>query len=300
MSFLIFFIIIGLIALVLGLIRCRRNQAIKRMSLSIRRVMAGDDSIDLREYRNGELAALAADVQKLTLSLREKDLQLSKDKTILLKAISDISHQLKTPLASLSMYLELLSRPTLDEAERLKFSQSAERQITRLAWLIQSLLLMSKLDAKAIAFKIEKCNLREILEETAETLLPKISEKAQIIQLSCEPDTYIMSDRNWLVEALSNLLKNANEHAPEESLIELKAEQLPLCTIVSVSNSGPAIAAEDLGHLFERFHRGHHAARDSVGIGLEITRSLISQLGGRIEVESSEGQPTVFRMIFPR
>ena len=300
MSFLIFFIIIGLISLVLGLIRRRRNRAIKRMSLSIRRVMAGDDSIDLREYRNGELAALAADVQKLTLSLREKDLQLSKDKTILLKAISDISHQLKTPLASLSMYLELLSRPTLDEAERLKFSQSAERQITRLAWLIQSLLLMSKLDAKAIAFKIEKCNLREILEETAETLLPKISEKAQIIQLSCEPDTYIMSDRNWLVEALSNLLKNANEHAPEESLIELKAEQLPLCTIVSVSNSGPPIAAEDLGHLFERFYRGHHAARDSVGIGLEITRSLISQLGGRIEVESSEGQPTVFRMIFPR
>lgn len=187
MSFLIFFIIIGLIALVLGLIRRRRNRAIKRMSLSIRRVMAGDDSIDLREYRNGELAALAADVQKLTLSLREKDLQLSKDKTILLKAISDISHQLKTPLASLSMYLELLSRPTLDEAERLKFSQSAERQITRLAWLIQSLLLMSKLDAKAIAFKIEKCNLRKSLKKQPRRCFRKFLKKLRSCNCPVNP-----------------------------------------------------------------------------------------------------------------
>lgn len=278
----------------------QRGRAVKQMSLLIRRVLAGDDSIDLREYNRGELSALASDVQKLTLALREKDSRISDEKVNLLRAISDISHQLKTPLTSISMNAELLSRPSLPAEKREEFTDSVARQVARLEWLVQSLLLMSKLDAKAITFKNEKVSLAEIVQDTADPLLHKIERKKQKLQLSGEPEHFIQTDRNWLVEALSNLLKNAHDHAPEEAVIRLKAEQLPLRTVFSIENTGPPIPPEDLGRLFERFYRGRGSAKDSVGIGLEISRSLVHQLGGTIEVESLEGRPTVFRVIFPR
>lgn len=300
MSDRVWLLLIGICAAVLGVREIRRRRAVKRMSLLIRRVMAGDDRIDLREYRGGELAALAADVQKLTLMLREKESQLSDEKRILLRAIGDISHQLKTPLTSILMYAELLSRSTLEEDKRKAFAESAERQIARLEWLVQSLLLISKLDAKAIVFRKEAVSLADITEGTADPLRPKIAAKGQSLEISGDPAALIETDRNWLIEALSNLLKNAHDHAPEGASIKLRAEQFPLRTVFSVENSGAPIPPEDLGRLFERFYRGHGSAGDSVGIGLEISRSLVHQLGGDIEVESCEGRPTVFRVIFPR
>lgn len=300
MRYWIWVILIALAAVFLLLREIRRRRAVKRMSLLIRRVLAGDDTIDLSEYRGGELSALAADVQKLTLVLREKDSRISEEKGILLQAISDISHQLKTPLTSISMYAELLSRSTLSEENREQFADSVERQVNRLEWLVQSLLLMSKLDAKAIEFKREEVSLAEIVEQTADPLIPKVQGKKQELRLSGSAEQFLTTDRNWLVEALSNLLKNAHDHAPEGATIWLKAEQFPLRTVISVENSGPPIPPEDLGRLFERFYRGQGSAKDSVGIGLEISRSLVHQLGGSIEVESSEGRPTVFRVIFPR
>lgn len=275
----------------------KRAQSIKRLSTQLRRLLSGDYQLDLAEYEEGELSVLSADLYKLMIAFREQQANLIEDKTWLADSISDISHQLKTPITSMMMLTDLLKKD-LEPERRKQFLNQLSSQTDRLQWLVRNLLTLSKLDAHAIVYSPESISYQELIERSVEPLLISMELKNQQLDIIGDHDSALTVDGNWLVESLTNMIKNASDHGPIDSPIHIKASNLPMSHTFEITNQG-MIDPTDLPHLFTRFYRGRHAGSESVGIGLAISRAIVVQQGGTIEVESKNEQ-TTFRIRFPK
>lgn len=275
----------------------KRNQQIKRLSTKLRRVLSGDYQLDLTEYEEGELSVLSADLYKLMIAFREQQAILIEDKTWLADSISDISHQLKTPITSMMMLTDLLKKD-LEPERRRQFLNQLSSQTDRLQWLVRNLLTLSKLDAQAIRYTPELVTYQELIDLSIEPLLISLELKEQPLQIEGDLAAKLLIDGNWLAEALTNIIKNASDHGPRQAPIIVRAMDRPMSHTFEITNQG-MISPQDLPHLFTRFYRGQHASTDSVGIGLAISRAIVVQQGGNIEVESHDDQ-TTFRIRFPK
>lgn len=275
-----------------------RKKKINALSLQLRRLIQGDYRFDFGAFEEGELEVLSSDLGKLVISYREQADALLRDKVWLSNSLSDISHQLKTPITSMNVLIDLLKEDDLDEAQRNEFIRRLGRQINRLDWLVRNLLILSKLDAESIVYTKEDITCHQLLLKAIEPMQINFELKEQPVRLSGQIDSVIKVDRNWTAEALTNILKNASEHGPFGKAVELRVIDGPMTTAIEITNEGE-IAPHDMPHLFTRFYRGNHAHEDSVGIGLAICRAIAVQQGAQVEVESGEGT-TTFRMRFPR
>lgn len=275
----------------------RRDRAIKHLSTQLRRLLSGEYVLDFSQYEEGELAVLAADLYKLMTAFREQQASLLADKTWLADAISDISHQLKTPITSMMMLTDLLKKD-LEPDRRRQFLNQLSKQTDRLQWLVKNLLTLSKLDAQAVIYSPAEVTYQQLFDRALEPLLINLELKNQSVELTGELSDKIVVDENWLAESLTNIIKNASDHGAPASPIQLIASERPMSHTIEVINQGE-IAPQDLPHLFTRFYRGQHTSSDSVGIGLAISRAIVVQQGGQIEVESKAGQ-TIFRIRFPK
>lgn len=275
-----------------------RKKKIEDLSMQLRRLLQGDYRFDFGSFEEGELAVLSSDLGKLAISYREQSEALLRDKVWLSNALSDISHQLKTPITSMNVLIDLLKKSDLDETQRGDFARRLGRQINRLDWLVRNLLILSKLDAESIVYSKEDITCHQLLLKALEPMQINFELKEQPVRLIGPIETVIKVDRNWTAEALTNILKNASEHGPVGKEIEIRVIDGPMTTAIEIKNEGE-IAPHDMPHLFTRFYRGSHAHEDSVGIGLAICRAIAVQQGAQVEVESGEGM-TTFRMRFPR
>lgn len=275
-----------------------RKKKINALSLQLRRLIQGDYRFDFGAFEEGELEVLSSDLGKLVISYREQADALLRDKVWLSNSLSDISHQLKTPITSMNVLIDLLKEDDLDEAQRNEFIRRLGRQINRLDWLVRNLLILSKLDAESIVYTKEDTTCHQLLLKAIEPMQINFELKEQPVRLSGQIDSVIKVDRNWTAEALTNILKNASEHGPFGKAVELRVIDGPMTTAIEITNEGE-IAPHDMPHLFTRFYRGNHAHEDSVGIGLAICRAIAVQQGAQVEVESGAGT-TTFRMRFPR
>lgn len=275
-----------------------RKKKINALSLQLRRLIQGDYRFDFGAFEEGELEVLSSDLGKLVISYREQADALLRDKVWLSNSLSDISHQLKTPITSMNVLIDLLKEDDLDEAQRNEFIRRLGRQINRLDWLVRNLLILSKLDAESIVYTKEDITCHQLLLQALEPMQINFELKEQPVRLSGQIDSVIKVDRNWTAEALTNILKNASEHGPFGKAVELRVIDGPMTTAIEITNEGE-IAPHDMPHLFTRFYRGNHAHEDSVGIGLAICRAIAVQQGAQVEVESGAGT-TTFRMRFPR
>lgn len=275
----------------------RRRRLIKHLSTQLRRLLNGDYTLDFSHYEEGELAALSADLYKLMTAFREQQASLLADKTWLADAISDISHQLKTPITSMMMLTDLLKKDLAPDRRR-QFLSQLSKQTDRLQWLVKNLLTLSKLDAQAIIYSPAEVTYQQLFDRALEPLLINLELKNQSLELTGELSEKIVVDENWLAESLTNIIKNASDHGAPASPIQLIASERPMSHTIEVINQGE-IAPQDLPHLFTRFYRGQHTSSDSVGIGLAISRAIVVQQGGQIEVETKAGQ-TIFRIRFPK
>jgi len=275
-----------------------RKKKINALSLQLRRLIQGDYRFDFGAFEEGELEVLSSDLGKLVISYREQADALLRDKVWLSNSLSDISHQLKTPITSMNVLIDLLKEDDLDEAQRNEFIRRLGRQINRLDWLVRNLLILSKLDAESIVYTKEDTTCHQLLLKAIEPMQINFELKEQPVRLSGQIDSVIKVDRNWTAEALTNILKNASEHGPFGKAVELSVIDGPMTTAIEITNEGE-IAPHDMPHLFTRFYRGSHAHEDSVGIGLAICRAIAVQQGAQVEVESGAGT-TTFRMRFPR
>lgn len=261
-----------------------RYRELDRLAAFLLRVVEGDYGLDIRDNDEGELSILKSEIYKVTVMLREQAAALRKEKGNLADALSDISHQLKTPLTSMFVMTDLLCGE-LPEAKRVEFTNRLRSQLERIQWLLSCLLKLSRLDAGVVEFKREAVPLSRLVEAACEPLLIGMELKEHTLAVDCPP-LLLACDFHWTTEALVNILKNCLEHTPRGGVIRISAEVNPLYTEVAVADDGPGIDPEDLPHIFRRFYRGKNAAEDSIGIGLAMAKGIIVGQGGSVQVKS--------------
>lgn len=289
--------LIGLICtgFVLLLVHYQRavSAQVAELSAYLRRIDAGDYSLDVRDNGEGSFSLLKNDLYKVTVRLREQAEMLQKDKTALSNLIADISHQIKTPLTSMSVLADLLAEDPPEE-DRRAFGQRLRTQLGRIQWLVAALLKLARLDAGTAAFKSEPVDVRQLIERALEPLHIPIEIKKQRLEVHGEDGASFIGDLHWSAEALSNVIKNCVEHTPEGGKIEISYDMNALYAEIIVSDDGEGIASLDMPNIFNRFYRGTNAGENSVGIGLALAKAIFTAQGGDITVSSQSGMGTSF------
>lgn len=275
-----------------------RYRELEKLSVYLREISNGNHSLDVRDNQEGELSILKNDIYKVTLMLSEHRSLLQRDKIQLTDAISDISHQLKTPLTSMTVMADLLSAPDLPPAKRTEFTHHIRIQLERIDWLVSSLLKLSKMDAKSIPFKKDRIPMINLIQKALEPVSIPMDIKGQTVSIVGDDDVSFIGDFNWTAEAVINILKNGVEHTPEGGAIAITFSENVLFTEIVIADNGKGIPKEDLPYVFKRFYKGKNAGEGSIGIGLAMAHSIISSQNGVIDVTSDSEKGTQFRVKF--
>ena len=221
-------------------------------------------------------------------------------KEFLRDTISDISHQLKTPIAALNIYNGILQQEAADAGTVREFTALSERELDRIEALVRSLLKMARLDAEAITLEKSPENLSELLEHIRGQYAFRAEREGKELALEGDERAGLLCDRTWLTEAIGNLIKNALDHTARGDRVLVRWQQSPCLTKITVEDTGSGIHPEDLYHIFKRFYRSRFSKdTQGVGLGLSLAKSIIEAHGGSIEVQSELGRGTVFTVSFP-
>ena len=221
-------------------------------------------------------------------------------KEFLRRTISDISHQLKTPIAALNIYNGILQQETADAATVREFTSLSEQELDRIESLVQSLLKMARLDAGAITLERAPENVFDLLEHIKRQYSFRAEQEGKEIVLEGDEQTVFSCDRTWLTEAIGNLVKNALDHTAQGDRILVRWQQSPCLTQITVEDTGSGIHSEDLYHIFKRLYRSRFSKdTQGVGLGLPLAKSIVEAHQGSIEVHSKLGQGTAFTINFP-
>lgn len=274
-----------------------QKNKIKNIRNYIYNILNDDYSLDIKDYKEGYLSELKNDIYKVTTKLKKMLSESTKNKKYLEEALSDISHQIKTPLTSMRLINELLSENNLSEVDRKKFLNRNLDQLVRLEWLVTSLLKISKLDSGTVKLESKKVNVKELLDKSLDTFKILFELKNIDIKINVKNNVIFMGDFNWSREAIVNIIKNAYEHSKENSIIQINAETNPLFVQIKITDHGEGIDKEVIGKIFERFYKGN-TNKESVGIGLNMSRLIIEKQAGDISVESIKGDHTTFTIKF--
>ncbi|EJL22802.1 sensor histidine kinase KdpD [Brevibacillus sp. BC25] len=292
------------IAMVFLLLSCfflftrKRYQDISKLAYYLASVYSGQPTMDIRDNVEGELSILKNDIYKVTLTLSEQSTLLKKDKQYLADTLSNISHQLKTPLASMFVMADLLNNPSLPPDKRDEFLGKIINQLKRIEWLVTSLLKLSKIEVQSVIFKKEFVSVKKMINKALEPLLVPMELKNQELSFSCKEDLFVYGDENWTVEAILNVIKNGIEHTPVGGRITISYEETALYTQIVIADSGKGISPEDAPHIFERFYKGKNAGADSIGIGLAMSKTILQSQNADVFMESQIGVGTTFKIKF--
>ena len=294
-SAVIFLIVSVAIFAAFFLITYQRIKEIRIMSDYLRRINDGEFDLDIKDNQEGELSVLKNNIYKVVVTLRSQQELLLKDKNYLADSLADISHQLKTPITSITVMTDLLKTET-DEGKRREFLEVINSQLSRINWLIVTLLKLSRIDAGAVEFKKERTSLGEIIENAAKPFLINADVKGIELTTECDDAVFAEVDRNWYTEAISNIIKNCIEHTGEGGFVSVSAFESPVLTKIIIKDNGSGISPEDLPHIFERFYQGRDHSETSVGIGLALSKAILNRQNSLIDVKSEIGKGTEFEI----
>lgn len=275
----------------------KQDKKLKELNLYLHEILSGNYNLDIRDYDEGSLSNLKNDIYKVTIKLKEQRDLSKKAKKELETTLSDISHQLKTPLTSMYVINDLL-RTDLDKDTRMDFLNREYKSLERIEWLVKSLLKISMLDSGTIKLQNKKTNLYKLLDKSIDPVRVPIELKNITIKVDCDKKTSINVDSNWVSEALTNVIKNAYEHTPNGGCINITCLDNPIYTEVSIKDNGKGISKKDINHIFERFYKSKNSSNESIGIGLNMTKKIIDMSCGDISVRSKEGEYTIFTIKF--
>ena len=239
-------------------------------------------------------------LQRLCEITQNERQRLQEEKQSVQEIISDISHQVKTPVTNLKMYQALILEKNLPEMEKNKFCERMGTQIDKLDFLMQSMIKMSRLETEIIALQI---SLQPVYDTVALALAGTTlaAEKKKIaVTVECDPRLSVPHDKKWTAEALFNIMDNAVKYTPSGGSISVCAEQFEMVTRIDIRDTGRGIPEQHFAQIFKRFYREEAVHNeDGVGIGLFLSREIITRQGGYIQVQSAEGKGSVFSVFLP-
>lgn len=276
-----------------------RYQKIAQISEQIDRVLHHEDQVYISEQNEGELAILESEIEKMTLRIREQNQALRREKEHLADSMADIAHQLRTPLTSTNLILSLLEN-TSDEVKRKEMLREAETLFEQMDWLITSLLKLSRLDAGIVSFKKESVAISQLVRHALQPFLISMELHEVALEVEIPEGVTIQGDISWLSEALQNLIKNSLESVGHGGKLTITCIDNPLHTELCLHDSGKGFEKEDLPYLFERFYRGKNTSTSGYGIGLALSRMIITHQGGTIKAKNHPEGGALFCIRFPK
>lgn len=273
----------------------------RSLTLAADRMMRGDFSARFPEQGEGDLPALGAVFNHLSSRLQSSMERLSGESRFMKEFLSDISHQIKTPLSSLRMFNDLLQTP-LSPERRQAFLVDMGRQIDRIESLLQQLLRIARVEAGVLPMERVEGDLRATLSDAVHELRPRAEQRGQRLTLSLPPHPVVCAyDPAWLTEALLNLIKNGIDYTQAEGRIEVTLTESRALITITVADDGPGIPEAELAHIFERFCRGSRAGgAGGSGLGLALARLIAEKHGGLVGAENRAPRGALFTVILPR
>ena len=269
-----------------------KKRELTELSQTIRKIIDGQE-IDLRANDEGPWNILKNDIHILAQLKNEQVAVLQHDRDALKDTMADISHQLKTPLTSMMIMVDLLEHAPPEK--RAEFIQTIKMGLVRTDWLVSTLLKMAKLEAGAVSFAHEPVHSADLVDLALEPLYIQLEIKNQRITLTGEAEFHC--DKRWTAEALKNVLKNASEYAPADTEIRIDVGQNPICTWIAVTDGGTGLSAAQMAKLFRRFEGSQSTT--GYGIGLPLARAIMRGQDGDIEVAGGgNGSGATFTLKF--
>ncbi|MDD6504146.1 MAG: HAMP domain-containing sensor histidine kinase [Lachnospiraceae bacterium] len=254
------------------------------------------------EERSQKFADVCDKIRELGYYFSDLKHQLSQEENSTKALITDISHQLKTPLASIKMSHELSLSSDLSEEERQSFVETETREILKMEALLDELVKLSRLENSMIQIKCEKCSIKRTISEAVSQIYLKANAKNIEISVDMEQDVETLHDHKWTVEALANVLENAVKYSPEQTTVSILVSCLVNHVLIQVEDEGIGIPEGELHEVFKRFYRGSNAkdaVKEGAGVGLYLARSIIEQQGGSIVAKRKNGSGTIFQIMLP-
>lgn len=285
----------SLIILIFYLYDKNKSKKIKEITKMISKINNRQFDIDINDFNEGELSILKNEISKTTTMLRQVADNSVKDKLNLKDSLGDISHQLKTPLTSITIMIDnILDNPDMNEKTRKKFLINIKREILNINFLVMSLLKLSKFDANVVKFNKESVYLKDIIIESIKNVSMIKELKNITIKVSGDDNIKLLCDFKWQVESITNILKNSIEHTSEYGTVEVNYSENKLYTRILIKDNGKGINSDDLPHIFDRFYKGKNGSDDSFGMGLSLSKTIIEKEGGSITVKSTPNIGTIF------
>lgn len=272
------------------------SRKIMKLCDDIDRILRGDSAVSFADYSEGSMSILTAEIHKMTIRLREQNSALITEKNYLKESLEDIAHQLRTPLTSMVIILEMLRNPELSKHERMSSVQELHSLLSRMNWLIETMLGLSRIEAGAVKFQKQEIECRSLIADSLEPISVQLDLKGIDVVTDIEGEPRFTGDRLYFTEALMNILKNCMEHTPEGGKIKIFSKENPIFTQIVVTDNGEGIDEEELPHIFERFYRSGHSSGSGYGIGLAFARKIAISQNGSLQAANSPGGGALFDM----
>lgn len=281
----------------------RRKNAIVQLQDYMDKISRGNYELEINDNSEDELSSLKNSLYKIMVYMKEQADSARIKKVMLAQSVSDISHQLKTPLTSTQILLDNLNdNPDMEYATRKKFIYEALNQVNGMSWMIVTMLKLSRIDAGVVEFNNETISINKIIEEAVSNLeviaeiknvnIEKYIDNYNENKLN-KSDIYINGDYNWNREALQNIIKNAIEHSNDKGTVKINITDNDVYTAVYITNRGDKLSEQRQKQIFERYYSEAKYEDNSMGIGLPLAKAVIEKQGGYISVESDD-EETVF------
>ncbi|MBU5483906.1 HAMP domain-containing histidine kinase [Clostridium sp. MSJ-11] len=289
---------IMILALIIAYLNMQKNSIISAANI-IHKYIEGDFSVRLDSEKEGIFSQFLGSINEMATMLYTHLEKEKQRKEFLKEMISDISHQLKTPIAALKMYNEII----IDEYDNpntiKKFTAKSNNSIERMELLVLNLLKMAKLETGIIHLEKRKDNVLYIIQDAIEPLETRAENEHKKISYNGDITISLTCDRDWMIEAIGNIIKNALDHTTVENTISVSCRETPIFIEIKIVDNGKGIHPEDIPNIFKRFYRSKYSKnRDGAGLGLSLAKSIIEANGGIITVNSKLNVGTEFTLTF--
>ena len=293
----LFFAAVGILCGLLFLLDFLHNRynddLLEQVTFLIEALVEQQERTVFSETEDTLTARLQHQLLKLRNILMAQNKLLEQEKEHIKTLISDISHQIKTPLAAANTFAQLLGDEELSDKEYREYIATLQTSLEKLTFLTNSLIKMSRLESGIISLKPERNSLNDIILQAVKTVYAKAKSKRIMIAFECDQSFEALLDYNWTAEAIANILDNAVKYTPSGGAVELHITEYPSYLRLDISDNGIGIPEEEQAKVFSRFYRGKQSVGiDGVGIGLYLTRDIVNKQNGYIKVESDENGST--------